>query len=59
MAFTRSGFGPRPNTPPRDEPFLARAEGFVAPLDFDAFLARAPFFAVLFLEFAIERRTIA
>src|ERR1700751_115276 len=59
MAFTRSGFGPRPNAPLRDAPFLARAEGFVAPLDFDSFLRRVSFFAALFLEVAIERRTIA
>jgi hypothetical protein len=59
MAFTRSGFGPRPNALVREEPFACLAEGFAARLGADAFLARASFFAALFLEFAIERKTIA
>lgn len=59
MAFTRSGFGPRPNALWRDERFAGRAEGFAARLGAGAFLARGSFFRALFLEFAIERRTIA
>jgi phage shock protein PspC (stress-responsive transcriptional regulator) len=43
----------------RDERFDARAEGFAARFDFGAFLARVSFFVALFLEFAIERKTIA
>ena len=59
MAFTRSGFGPRPNALVRDEPFLGLADGFAARFGADAFLVRVSFFGALFLDFAIERRTIA
>src|ERR1700751_3292094 len=59
MAFTRSGFGPRPNGLLRDERFAGRAEGFAARFGADAFLARVSFFAALFLESTIEHKTIA
>jgi hypothetical protein len=59
MAFTRSGFGPRPNGLLRDERFARCAEDFAARFGADAFLARVSFFAALFLGFAIERKTIA
>jgi hypothetical protein len=43
----------------RDERFAGCAEDFAARFGADAFLARVSFFAALFLEFAIERKTIA